>query len=100
MQGRPPAAVFIESFRPGVLEKMGLSPEVLLERNPRLVILRISGWGQNGPYHALVHLVGRGLSRALLGRSWARAHFCDLRCAVVAHFQVGIGAARISNYRF
>ena len=47
----PSAAVFIESFRPGVLEKMGLSPEVLLERNPRLVILRISGWGQNGPYH-------------------------------------------------
>jgi formyl-CoA transferase len=45
------AAIFIESFRPGVLEKMGLSPDVLLERNPRLVIMRISGWGQSGPYH-------------------------------------------------
>src|SRR4051812_44401271 len=43
--------VFIESFRPGVLEKMGLGPEELLARNPRLVILRISGWGQSGPYH-------------------------------------------------
>jgi crotonobetainyl-CoA:carnitine CoA-transferase CaiB-like acyl-CoA transferase len=43
--------IFIESFRPGVLEKMGLGPEVLLERNPGLVILRISGWGQSGPYH-------------------------------------------------
>jgi crotonobetainyl-CoA:carnitine CoA-transferase CaiB-like acyl-CoA transferase len=47
----PSAHMFIESFRPGVLEKMGLSPEVLLARNPRLVIVRISGWGQRGPYH-------------------------------------------------
>jgi formyl-CoA transferase len=43
-------AVFVESFRPGVLEAMGLSPEVLLARNPKLVIVRISGWGQDGPY--------------------------------------------------
>jgi len=41
---------FVESFRPDTLEKMGLAPEVLLERNPRLVIVRISGWGQSGPY--------------------------------------------------
>jgi crotonobetainyl-CoA:carnitine CoA-transferase CaiB-like acyl-CoA transferase len=41
---------FVESFRPDTLEKMGLSPETLLERNPRLVIVRISGWGQDGPY--------------------------------------------------
>ena len=44
--------VFAESFRPGVLEAMGLSPEVLLARNPKLVIVRISGWGQDGPYAA------------------------------------------------
>jgi crotonobetainyl-CoA:carnitine CoA-transferase CaiB-like acyl-CoA transferase len=44
------AAMLVESFRPGVLELMGLSPEVLLAINPRLVILRISGWGQDGPY--------------------------------------------------
>jgi crotonobetainyl-CoA:carnitine CoA-transferase CaiB-like acyl-CoA transferase len=42
--------VFVESFRPGTLEAMGLAPEVLLERNPRLVVVRISGWGQHGPY--------------------------------------------------
>ena len=42
--------VFVESFRPGVLEAMGLSAEILLERNPKLVIVRISGWGQDGPY--------------------------------------------------
>ncbi len=46
----PSAQLFIESFRPGTLEKMGLAPELLLERNPKLVIVRISGWGQAGPY--------------------------------------------------
>lgn len=44
------AALLVESFRPGVLEAMGLAPEVLLAANPRLVIVRISGWGQDGPY--------------------------------------------------
>jgi formyl-CoA transferase len=46
----PTAAIFIESFRPGTLEDMGLAPAVLLERNPKLVVVRISGWGQDGPY--------------------------------------------------
>ena len=44
------AQVLIESFRPGTLEKMGLGPAVLLKANPKLVIVRISGWGQDGPY--------------------------------------------------
>jgi formyl-CoA transferase len=47
----PTAAILIESFRPGVLERMGFTPEILLARNPKLVIVRISGWGQDGPYH-------------------------------------------------
>ena len=42
--------VLIENFRPGTLEKMGLGPDVLLARNPHLVIVRVSGWGQGGPY--------------------------------------------------
>jgi formyl-CoA transferase len=46
----PSATMLIESFRPGTLEKMGLAPARLLERNPKLVIVRISGWGQDGPY--------------------------------------------------
>ena len=46
----PTAAMLIESFRPGVLEDMGLAPLALHERNPGLVIVRISGWGQEGPY--------------------------------------------------
>lgn len=47
------ADVFIENFRPGTLEKMGLAPQTLLERNPRLVVVRISGFGQTGPYAEL-----------------------------------------------
>ncbi len=46
----PTAAVLVESFRPGTLEKMGLAPADLLRLNPNLVIVRISGWGQDGPY--------------------------------------------------
>jgi crotonobetainyl-CoA:carnitine CoA-transferase CaiB-like acyl-CoA transferase len=44
------ADVFIENYRPGTLEAMGLAPDVLLARNPRLVVVRISGFGQTGPY--------------------------------------------------
>ena len=44
------ADVFVESFRPGVLEAMGLAPDLLLALNPRLVVTRLSGWGQTGPY--------------------------------------------------
>jgi crotonobetainyl-CoA:carnitine CoA-transferase CaiB-like acyl-CoA transferase len=46
----PSASFFVESFRPGVLEEMGFSPEVLLSKNKKLIIIRISGWGQDGPY--------------------------------------------------
>ena len=42
--------VLIENYRPGVMERWGLSPEKLLEANPRLIILRTSGYGQDGPY--------------------------------------------------
>lgn len=42
--------VFIENFRPGTLEKWGVGPEVLLSRNPKLIIARVTGFGQFGPY--------------------------------------------------
>jgi crotonobetainyl-CoA:carnitine CoA-transferase CaiB-like acyl-CoA transferase len=51
------ADVLVESFRPGTLEQMNLAPEKLLEANPKLVIARISGWGQTGPY---AHMPGFG----------------------------------------
>lgn len=44
------ADVLLENYRPGTLEAMGLAPSVLHARNPRLVIVRISGFGQTGPY--------------------------------------------------
>ena len=42
--------VLVENFRPGALEGFGLDPALLMERNPRLIVLRISGYGQTGPY--------------------------------------------------
>ena len=44
------ADVLIENFRPGTLEGWGLDPQKLLELNPKLIVLRISGYGQTGPY--------------------------------------------------
>jgi len=46
----PTAHVFIEGFRPGRIEEMGISPNSLLALNSKLVIVRISGFGQTGPY--------------------------------------------------
>lgn len=43
------ADVLIEGYRPGVLEKLGLDPEELLQTNPGLIIGRMTGWGQTGP---------------------------------------------------
>jgi formyl-CoA transferase len=44
------AKMLVENFRPGTLERMGLGPDVLHDRNPGLVIVRISGWGQSGSW--------------------------------------------------
>jgi crotonobetainyl-CoA:carnitine CoA-transferase CaiB-like acyl-CoA transferase len=44
------ADVLVENLRPGVLEKLGLGPDVLLARNPGLVVTRVTGFGQTGPY--------------------------------------------------
>lgn len=43
------ADVIIDPFRPGVCEKLGIGPEVCLERNPKLIFARMTGWGQDGP---------------------------------------------------
>jgi crotonobetainyl-CoA:carnitine CoA-transferase CaiB-like acyl-CoA transferase len=44
------AQVLVENFRPGILERLGLGPDVLHARNPKLVITRVTGFGQDGPY--------------------------------------------------
>jgi alpha-methylacyl-CoA racemase len=43
------ADVLVEGFRPGVMERLGLGPDIALQRNPRLVYGRMTGWGQTGP---------------------------------------------------
>ena len=43
------ADALIEGFRPGVAERLGFGPDVCLERNPKLVFGRMTGWGQEGP---------------------------------------------------
>ncbi|MCB2026957.1 MAG: CoA transferase, partial [Ottowia sp.] len=68
------AGVLIENFRPGTLEEMGLAPEVLLARNPKLIVVRISGFGQTGPYR---HRPGFGtLVEAMSGFAY-RNGFAD-----------------------
>jgi alpha-methylacyl-CoA racemase len=53
------ADALMEGFRPGVMERLGLGPEVCLERNPRLVYGRMTGWGQEGP---LAHASGHDIN--------------------------------------
>jgi alpha-methylacyl-CoA racemase len=53
------ADALIEGFRPGVMERLGLGPEVVLARNPRLVYGRMTGWGQEGP---LAHAAGHDIN--------------------------------------
>jgi alpha-methylacyl-CoA racemase len=53
------ADVLVEGFRPGVMERLGLGPDVLAQRNPRLVYGRMTGWGQNGP---LAHAAGHDIN--------------------------------------
>ncbi|MFS2215325.1 CaiB/BaiF CoA transferase family protein [Telluria sp. Tellsp104] len=43
------ADALVEGFRPGVMERLGLGPDLCMERNPRLVYGRVTGWGQTGP---------------------------------------------------
>src|SRR6185437_2446110 len=47
------ADVMVENFRAGVLESNGLGPDILHQWNPQLILLRVSGYGQSGPYHKM-----------------------------------------------
>lgn len=63
------ADVLIEGFRPGVMERLGVGPDVALKRNPKLVYGRMTGWGQTGP---LAHAAGHDLNYiALTGALFA-----------------------------
>jgi alpha-methylacyl-CoA racemase len=64
------ADALLEGFRPGVMERLGVGPDVCLERNPKLVYGRMTGWGQDGPY---AHAAGHDLNYIAL--AGALAHF-------------------------
>jgi alpha-methylacyl-CoA racemase len=75
----------VEGFRPGVTEKLGLGPDVVLERNPKLVYGRMTGWGQDGPMAPAVRLsavrpraVAEAAARCL---SSSQSHSTTWRCA-------------------
>jgi alpha-methylacyl-CoA racemase len=72
------ADVFIEGFRPGVAERMGLGPDELAARNPRLVYARMTGWGQDGPLapragHDINYIAVAGALEPI-GRAGERPH--------------------------
>ncbi|WP_278361751.1 CaiB/BaiF CoA transferase family protein [Stutzerimonas kunmingensis] len=68
------ADVLIEGFRPGVMERLGLGPEELRQRNPRLIYGRMTGWGQTGPLaraagHDINYIALTGALAAIRGES-------------------------------
>lgn len=67
------ADVLVEGFRPGVVERLGIGPEVCTERNPRLVYARMTGWGQHGPLapragHDITYAALTGVLHSIGGR--------------------------------
>lgn len=53
------ADILIEGFRPGVMERLGLGPDVVMARNPRIIFGRMTGWGQDGP---IAHTAGHDIN--------------------------------------
>jgi crotonobetainyl-CoA:carnitine CoA-transferase CaiB-like acyl-CoA transferase len=87
------ADVFVENFRPGVMERLGLGPELLLTRHPRLVYCRVTGFGGTGPYSKRPGFdqVGQGLAGFMsitgqepTGPTRAGIALADLTCATTA----------------
>ena len=72
------ADVFVEGFRPGVTERLGLGPEDLAARNPRIVYARMTGWGQEGPLantagHDIDYIAMSGIL-SMIGRPDTKPH--------------------------
>ncbi|MEN8238674.1 MAG: CaiB/BaiF CoA-transferase family protein [Actinomycetota bacterium] len=65
------ADVLVDPYRPGVAERLGIGPEEMCKRNPRLVYARMTGWGQDGPYAAMaghdINYIGLSGSLAAIG---------------------------------
>ena len=106
------ADVLIENFRPGTLEKWSMAPEDLMAANPRLIVVRVSGYGQTGPYASRpgYGAIGEAMGglRAVIGepdRPPARAGisigetlaatFACLGCLVALHAREATGRGQI-----
>jgi alpha-methylacyl-CoA racemase len=67
------ADVLIEPFRPGVAERLGIGPDVVLARNPALIYARMTGWGQEGPYAKMaghdINYIALSGALSLIGRN-------------------------------
>src|ERR1700728_993305 len=61
-------AALIEGFRPAVMERLGLGPDICLARNPKLVYGRMTGWGQDGP---IAHIAGHDINYIALSGALA-----------------------------
>jgi crotonobetainyl-CoA:carnitine CoA-transferase CaiB-like acyl-CoA transferase len=95
------ADVLVENYRPGALEGFGLAPEALMAANPRLIVLRISGYGQTGAYRdrpgfgvvgeAMGGLLGLGACRQVLTG-------CDRMAPSTARFLARLGLATRGLY--
>jgi len=72
------ADIVVENFRPGVLEKLGLGWEVLSEENPGLVMVRLSGFGQSGPYRnqAGFGAIGEAMAACATSPDFQIGHRC------------------------
>ena len=68
------ADILIEGFRPGVMERLGLGPDICLERNPKLVFGRMTGWGQHGP---LAHAAGHDINYISIGGALGAMGYAD-----------------------
>lgn len=68
------ADVLIEGFRPGVMERLGLGPDICLARNPRLVYGRMTGWGQQGP---LSHTAGHDINYIAISGALGAMGYAD-----------------------
>ena len=72
------ADVFVEGFRPGVAERLGIGPDDLMARNPLLIYARMTGWGQNGPLSAQaghdINYIALAGALEPLGRAGERPH--------------------------
>jgi alpha-methylacyl-CoA racemase len=98
------ADILIEGFRPGVMERLGLGPDVCLERNAALVFGRMTGWGQTGPLsHSASHDINYiALSGALnaIGRAHISAQATGVGQVVDAAVTDGVANLLTMHYGF